>query len=153
MLENSPQELLEFGRGHLARCHLELTVLDRTEASDMAIDRNIVGSVGEHHPHLLAVQQFGVSGLVASIRADQPVIAEMPEVAEPGDRLGLLFRYDVGTVRLHLHCRAIDQQIDFCCLKSCDFQIEVEIRDGQFSPQQLKLLHVPVAVEGNLVVS
>ena len=59
----------------------------------------------------------GVGGLVAGIRADQPVIAEMPEVTEPGDRFGLRFRDEVGTVGLHLHGRAIDQQIDFCRLK------------------------------------
>jgi hypothetical protein len=46
--EHGLQELLEFGRGHLARRHLELAVLDRAETSDMAIDRNIVGSVREY---------------------------------------------------------------------------------------------------------
>ena len=150
--EHGLQELLEFGGGHLAGCHLELAVLDRAEASDMAIDRDIVGRVGKYNPGLLAIHQLDVSGLVAGIGANQAVLAELPEIAEPGDGLALRCRHHVTGVGLCRHRWPIDQQIDFCRLKSSDFQIEVEFGGGELPPQQRQLLHIPVAIERDLVI-
>lgn len=38
----------ELGLRHLARRHRDLGVLDRAEAADVAVDRHVVGRVGEH---------------------------------------------------------------------------------------------------------
>ena len=38
----------ELGFAHLTRCKGELAVLDRAEAADIAINRDVVGRVGKH---------------------------------------------------------------------------------------------------------
>ena len=46
------QEGGELGPRHLARGHGELAVLDLAGVPDMAVDRHVVGRIGEHHPGL-----------------------------------------------------------------------------------------------------
>ena len=81
--ENGLEKVLEFGRGHLAGGHLELAVLDRAEASDMAIDRDIVWRVRKYQPRLFAIHQVVIGRRIAGIGAKQSVVTEVPEVAEP----------------------------------------------------------------------
>ena len=69
---------------HLAGTHGELAMADAAEAADMAIDRDVVGRVGEHEIGALALQQPIEARQIAGIAAEQPVAPELPDVARPG---------------------------------------------------------------------
>ena len=43
------EEIGELILAHLARGHRELAVLYLAEATDMAVDGNVIGRIGEHH--------------------------------------------------------------------------------------------------------
>src|SRR5262249_436566 len=43
------QESGELALAHFAGCHLEVAMVHRAEATDMAVDPYVVGRVGEHH--------------------------------------------------------------------------------------------------------
>ena len=45
--EGASEKSSEFGFAHLARGHRERTVMDRTEAARVTVERDVVGRVGE----------------------------------------------------------------------------------------------------------
>ena len=53
----------------------------------MAIDEHIIGRVGENHRGALAAQKETMDLLVASVAAQDLVATELPEVANPSDRV------------------------------------------------------------------
>ena len=67
---------------HLARGHGELAVLHRAGAADMAVDRHVVGRIGEDHLRQVAAEQPLVASSASSA---SPQISRcsprMPEVA------------------------------------------------------------------------
>jgi hypothetical protein len=112
----------------------------------MTVDRDIIGRISEHQPGRLAVHQFDVGGLVARIRANELVITEQPKVAKPGNGFGLLLRDDVAAVGLRRCGRAIDQNIDFCRLKTSDLKVEVEVERRELFQVELQDFEVPSRV-------
>ena len=56
---------------HLARGHGELAVPDRAEAADVAVDRHVVGRIGEHELRLLLAHEPGERRRIAGVAADQ----------------------------------------------------------------------------------
>jgi hypothetical protein len=53
MTERSSQKCFKLRRGHLARGHCEITVLDRAQPRRVAVDRDIVRRICEHHVRLV----------------------------------------------------------------------------------------------------
>ena len=80
------QECREFRLAHLAAAHREFAMTNAAEAADMAIDRDVVGRIGEHEFRLGAFEQLIVGGLVARIAAQQAMATEQPQIAGLGDR-------------------------------------------------------------------
>ncbi len=72
---------------HLAGRLDELAVAPST--GDMALDGDVVRRVGEDHPNLVAGQQPVQHLWDGRITDDEPVVAQPPDVAQTGDRLGL----------------------------------------------------------------
>ena len=138
---------------HLAGAHRELAMADPAGAADMAVDRHIVGRVGEDQVDALAAEQPLVVLAPAGVAADQPVTAEQPEVAHVGDGrlahrrdevLGRLCAVRVGVPR------GIQGHVDLSQAEAGEFDLEVEI-DQRLQLDGEQLL-VPAGVERQLVV-
>ena len=80
------KECGEFCLAHLAAAHREVAMTDAAEATDVAIDGDIVGRIGEHKFRLGACEQLSVGGLVPRIAAQQAMATEQPQIASLGDR-------------------------------------------------------------------
>src|SRR6476661_7510543 len=83
MAKDGPEKVLEFSGGHFAGRHLELPVLDRTKPAHVTVDRNVIGRVGKDHPRTLIRQQIRIGCGITGVAAEQAVVTEVPEVAEP----------------------------------------------------------------------
>jgi hypothetical protein len=112
----------------------------------MAVDRDIIGRISENHPRGLTVHQFDVRSLVARVCANQLVITKQPKVAKPGNRVGPLFGDNVTGIGLRRCGCAIDQKINFRCLKTGDFKVKIEVERGEFLHVELKVFEVPSRV-------
>ncbi len=66
---------------HLARGHYELTMLNRAQAAQVAVDRDVIGRIAKRRRRLLAVHQCHVRGFIESAAAIDAVVAEQPEIA------------------------------------------------------------------------
>src|SRR6516225_6641140 len=55
--ESASEKSSEFGFAHLTRGHRERTVVDRTEAACVTVDRDVVGRVGEDRSGAFLVHQ------------------------------------------------------------------------------------------------
>ena len=85
MAERGLQERRERLLAHLAGGHRELAVLGLAEPADVAIDRHVVGRIGEDRVDPGALEQGGVDAGVLGIAADQPMPLQLPDVARPRD--------------------------------------------------------------------
>ena len=79
--ERTAQERGELGLVHLAHGHRELAMADGAEPADVAVDRHIVGRVGEDHCSTIVLHQRAVGRLVESATAMDAMGTE-----EPGNR-------------------------------------------------------------------
>ncbi len=77
---NARRKAVNILTAHLARRHQELIVLCATVA-DNAVDLNIVGRVGEHHPRLLRPHQSIVGGRFESVADKELMVSEQPEIS------------------------------------------------------------------------
>src|SRR5207253_224527 len=64
-LKHRLQEIREFGLAHLATAHGKIAMTNATEATDVAVDHDIVWRVREYEFRLGAVEQPLVGGLIA----------------------------------------------------------------------------------------
>jgi hypothetical protein len=84
---------------HLARSHREGTMVDRTEAARMTIDRHVVGRIAEDHRAAFVTQQrlerLGIQGVAAQhvVGSETP---QIPDLAEWRPRRK--FGYGIGRV-------------------------------------------------------
>ncbi len=141
---------------HLARRHGELAMLDLSHPRDMAIDGNVVGRVGEHHPRLAAPHEDGDIVRIERIAAEQTVGAKLPQIA----RLAAL--RNTGQRRLHIvsriailfRCDAFDQAVHLGDGEAGDIDIEIEVISLHQSAE-LGRQHVliPAGIERQLIVS
>ncbi len=83
-LKDRLQKGRELGLAHLAAAHGEVAMANPAEATDMAVDRNVVWRVREHELRLGAFEQVIVGGFVARIPAQQA----MSSPAATGRRSG-----------------------------------------------------------------
>ena len=80
------QEGGELSFAHLAARKGEFAVLDRAQAADIAVDRDIVGWIGEDEVSSFARHQLVHVGGIAGIAAQQAVPTKLPKVAPTRDR-------------------------------------------------------------------
>ena len=93
-LEHRFQKCDEFGLVHLAAAHGKIAMTNATEATDIAVDRDIVWRVREHEFRLGAFEQALVGGRIAGICAEQTVVSQHPQVSGLGDdRAGWILRH------------------------------------------------------------
>lgn len=61
----------------------------------MTVDGDIIGRIGEYHIHGLTIQQGAIIIFRAGVAAEQPVPAQLPEIAHAADRnLRIQHRYN-----------------------------------------------------------
>jgi hypothetical protein len=156
--EDTRQESSELGLAHLAGRHGELAVLDRAQAANMAVDLHVVRRVGEDHLRPHAPEQVGIGGRGSGIPTDEPVPADLPDIAQSGDgRTALIDIGDlVSGIRLARHngCRAklADQDVDLRHRKAGDRHLEVEVEFGEILKVDRQQLPVPAGLFGDAVV-
>ena len=100
--EYSSQECCKFGLRHFSRSHGEFAVLNRTEASDVARDRYVVGRICKHHLCPGITKQPLISFRLGGIAAREAMRAEPPYVPRTGDRaaVGRLKRSICSTISI-----------------------------------------------------
>jgi len=70
---------------HLVACERKLAVLDRAEATDIAVDLHVVGRIGEHEVGLAPVHQCLEVGSAARVPAQQAMPTKLPQITLPRD--------------------------------------------------------------------
>ena len=133
--------------------HGELAMADAAEPADMAVDRNVVGWVGEDEVGTLALQQT-IEGLsLSGIAADEPMTIKQPYlsslvIAVSGSVRGGI--WSSGPPAGAEEClRFVQQQIDFGKGEARDLNVEVDIDKGlQFDREQSA---IPAGVQASLL--
>ena len=106
---------------------------DHAKPADVALDRNIVGRVGEHDIGDLAIHQRGEVFGVERVAAEQPMASKRPEVADPADRALLHRRKESRRIgRSRLLVEAFDPHIDLAHVEAGRLEVEAEIHNGEF---------------------
>ena len=128
MTHEGLKEADELGLGHLARCHLEILMVDRPEATDVAVDRDVVWRVAEHHLGAVITHQPLVGLLLQGAAAQEKVLAELPQIADGADcrAVALQLGHYLRLGRLGWFRRLEAVQIDR--IEARDLEVEI---DGQ----------------------
>ena len=92
----------------------------------MAVDRDVVRRVGEHHLGALIAHQPLVGGLLQGAAAQQKMLAELPQVAEGADRRAVALQ-----LRHHLRLRRFGrlrglQAVEVDRVEARDLEVEVD---------------------------
>src|SRR3974377_1514446 len=80
------QEGRELRLAHLARGHLKFTMMDAAKPANIAVNGDVVRRIGEYKLRFGAFEQALISSFVASIAAQQAMIAKQPQISCLGDR-------------------------------------------------------------------
>ena len=75
---------------HLAHAHRKVMVPDAPGATDMSVDRNIVGRIGADRVDHIIAEKRREGVRFARISAEELVTPEQPKVAQPSDRRSLV---------------------------------------------------------------
>ncbi len=124
------QELDELRRAHLAARHGELAMANGPEPTDMALDRHVVGRIGEHHRGNLIPHQPLVAFQHQRAAALDPVTAEQPEISHCGRGRADDLRHGVGSVLpalLRFDLQTFDAQVDLTHVEAGQLEREIEI--------------------------
>ena len=127
---------------------------DLAEPADVAVDRDIVGRVGEDHLGLLAVHQGGDDFGIERVAADEPVRSEPPQVARPTarrDPVGIR-QLIVRRIARLFRRQALHQLVDLGDREAGDADVEADVGLHQLLQLERQQLFVPAGVEGELVV-
>ena len=131
---------------HFARGHGELFVLDLAQTFGVAVDLDVVRRVRDRHLSLVRTEQGHVGGLGEGISTQQPVLAELPQVAQVADDLFL----DVLRLQIRIRRRLLEHQVDLRGAEACEFDLEV------LGDQDLHLafedVEIPAREQADLVV-
>ena len=125
------QEREELFLGHLARRHGELSMLDAPAAGE-ALDREVVGHVAQDTGDENTLEQPENCRRVEAIAAEDPVEAELPEIAQLGNRrlVALRRRRVIKSSIVRLGQRRLDQHIDLGDLEADVFITDIEVDQG-----------------------
>jgi hypothetical protein len=117
----------------------------------MAVDRYIVGWIGDHHLREVALQRRLVAGVGQGIAADQAVPPELPHIAGLADRRAVVeSRQIVGRVIARRHRLAVKHQVDFTGREAGQLDVEIEI--DQLPEMLSQQIDVPDRLLGQSVV-
>jgi hypothetical protein len=72
------EKCCELGLRHLARCHREFSMLDRTRAADVSIYAYVVRRIGEDHLRLGILEQPSERLGLGCVGAEQTMLAQQP---------------------------------------------------------------------------
>ena len=153
MAEALGQESREGLLRHLARAHDELAMLDPAAAHDVAIDGDVVGRIGEDHVGLSSTHQTLDVIPAAGTATQDPVQAELPEVAELRDRCFRLTELVLARGEALLF-EIPRQQIELGDLETGDGEIQPDPGqvDGEFAEFEGKGRPIPAGQGRDLVV-
>jgi hypothetical protein len=154
-----PERLLQeagegFGR-HLADPHGELAMADPAKPRDMAVDRHVVGRVGEDEIRPFIPHQHGEDGPVPGIPADQAMAAEAPHVAGPRDGGRRIAGCKGDVLRLGRTVRGalmslLENDVDLGGGEAGELDVELDVDEAlQLDRQQIP---VPAGIERELIV-
>jgi hypothetical protein len=130
-------------------------VADAAEAADVAIDRNVVGRVGEDEIGTLAIHQHGKRFRVTRIAADEPVAIEEPHVTSArhgrcGIGHGRNFILRSGWCVRRTLLRLIEDEVDLGEREAGQFDIELKVDEALHLDR--KDFAVPACVQRQLVI-
>src|ERR1700730_11454583 len=92
---------------------------NRTKPADMALNRNVIGRVGEDEICRLAFHEDGEAAPVERIATQHPMASELPEIADPAGRSLLQRRKLIRRIgSLSLLAQAFDPKIDLAHIKT-----------------------------------
>lgn len=123
--KSDSQKILKVGQRKFARGHDEFAVPLFTLASDVALNRHVIGKIRKDDCCLSIPKQRHVSPGIKRGPADDPVCVQKPKVVESGDGW---FRWDfeiVGGVRICC-IQSLDQNVTLGLLKAS--RIDVQVR-------------------------
>ena len=104
-------------------------MVDRPETARVAVDRHVVGWVGENHGGAFRAHQRRKGGGIEGIAAQDAMAVEEPQIADPAQRRPRRrFGQVVGGIvgRLGHVVERSDPQVDLAHLKAEDFEAEIE---------------------------
>ena len=149
MAERGPQKCLELRRGELARRHGKIGVLDCPQPRDVALDRHVIGWVGEHHVRLVGPQHAGVALGVQRIAAKQTMLAKNPKVARAGHRRGA--SVDRRQFVFLIDAAAVQKNVDLAHLEAADFEIDLRRKFQDLGELERERLAIPCGIVGDAV--
>ncbi|WP_309628293.1 hypothetical protein [Brevundimonas sp.] len=118
-------------------------------ARDVAGDRHIVWRVGEDDPDLLSAEQPLEAGGIGGVAAEQPTVAQPPEVADPADRL----IGQGGVLTVIAAVAAENDAVDLGRGEAGQLQAETQIHARELLELQLQGLAIPTSQLAELVLS
>jgi hypothetical protein len=111
----------------LPGCHREFTMPDTTQPGHVAINLYVIGRIGKNELGLVVIHQQLVSHGIRGIPADQNVLSEHPDIAQPADRRAArLLGHQVFRL-LALIPNTLDNDIDLSGLETGEKDIETDI--------------------------
>jgi hypothetical protein len=120
---------------------LHLVTLDRQLVRCVAFVIDVVGRIGEDEIRLLARDELPDGLEIGPVAAEDPVIAEQPEIASDGDWLLRHIRHRVLVRQSRRHLIVRQQLGQFLVAEPDDAEIELlELQILQLHPQQI-LIH------------
>src|ERR1700730_14227040 len=103
---------------------------NRTKPADMALNRKVIGHVGEDEIWGLAFHEDAEATPVERIATQHPMASKLPEIADPADRSLLQGRKLIRRIGcLSLLAQAFDPKIDLAHIKAGCLKIEAEIEE------------------------
>ena len=121
----------------------------------MAVDRDVVGRVGEDHLRALVTEQSRIDVRLERVRADDPVRPEDPEIPRTGDGNLVTCRVRktiVGRITRLLTILCRNQAVDLRDREASHTEIEVELDFEQSRKLDRQDLFVPASLQSQLVV-
>ncbi len=128
MLARLGEEARERRLGHLAGGHGELAM--RRPGAREAGNADVVRRIGQHHASLGAVHQHRMNRRVEAVAAEEPMLADQPEISGPGDSRTVQRLDDIVFLVLGRRLRSIgDDNVDLADREADDADVEGKV-DG-----------------------
>jgi hypothetical protein len=105
-------------------------VPDTAEAAHVAIDRDVVGWIGEHELRLGVAQEPDIRRGIPGVGAQEKVLTELPEVTGASDRISARISRDLifrATRLVGGFPHFLEAQINFGRLEARQLDLKVEV--------------------------
>jgi hypothetical protein len=120
------------GGRHFAGGHRELAMPGTPETGSVAMDRHVVGGIGEYDLRLLDAHEPFERSSVSGVAAEEPVSTELPQIPELRDGRAVHYKRGdfVGGIR-PLPLTLLDDEIDLRGVEAGNLDGKIEIHLGQ----------------------